>query len=114
MNDDTVMVTRIGELIAEGRRVRASARPGEGLSTEDRRLLAELETEKDRFWDQLRRRRSRRYFGDETDGVNTPRVAPPRSVSRRGLAGRRPSGRDQLANDHTSRVSLTRDRRHLE
>ena len=90
MNDDTAMVTRIGELIAEGRRVRASVPPGEGLSTEDRRLLAELEAEKDRFWDQLRTRRSRRYFGEEADGAVTTRVGPPRAMSKRGLVGRRP------------------------
>jgi hypothetical protein len=93
MADDTAIVTRIGELIEEGRRVRASAPRGEGLSTEERRLLAELEAEQDRFWDQLRRRRSRRYFGDQADEVATTRVGPPRAMSRRGLTGRRPSER---------------------
>ena len=111
MNDDTAMVTRIGELIAEGRRVRASVPPGEGLSTEDRRLLAELEAEKDRFWDQLRTRRSRRYFGDGVDGADTPRVGPPRAMSKRGLARRGPSGRGQLAKNSGSGASATSDRR---
>jgi hypothetical protein len=90
MDNDLAVISRIGELVAEARRLRARVPRGEGLTTEDRHSLAELEAKMEECWEQLRRRRSRRYFGDEANRQSTsrPTTAPRRVVPKRGLAGR--------------------------
>jgi hypothetical protein len=90
MNDDKVLVTRISDLVAEARRVRAGASRGEGLTSEENLLLAELEAQTESCWDQLRRRRSRRYFGDGSNPIASDgrAVGPRRTSSKRGLTAR--------------------------
>lgn len=65
---DRSILARIGEMVAVERRLRSrleEADPAE--ATRDRQHLRDLETELDRCWDLLRRRRASEEFGENPD-----------------------------------------------
>lgn len=70
--DDTL--TRIEQLIAEERELRAQA-TGTGLSDNEQKRLKNLQQRLDQYWDLLRRRRASAEFGGNPDQVE------PRPVS---------------------------------
>lgn len=63
--DDTEIIHRIGELVAEERDLRG--RVSGGLVEDDRERLTRLETQLDQCWDLLRQRRAKEEFGEDPD-----------------------------------------------
>jgi exopolyphosphatase/pppGpp-phosphohydrolase len=72
VDDDSGTITRIDELVAEQHRLRAGNLQGHRLTAKDQRKLADLQSRLDHCWELLRRRRSRRYFGQDTNSFTTP------------------------------------------
>ena len=68
MADDDVH-THIEALVAEEHRLWEHESSGNG-SDEDRRRLAEIKVELDRYWDLLRQRRARRRAGEDPEGAS--------------------------------------------
>jgi Rad3-related DNA helicase len=64
--DESEIIGRIDELIAEEHALRARA-VGQGLSAEERQRLERLEGRLDQCWDLLRQRRARAEFGENPD-----------------------------------------------
>lgn len=64
--EDREIVTRIGELADEERRLE-DAHAGEGLSGDQRRRLDDLQETLDRLWDLLRQRRALRRVGQDPE-----------------------------------------------
>jgi len=62
-SDDTATLSRIDELVAAIREVRAGISLAHPLTARDQGLVADLQAELDDHWHVLRRRRSDRYFG---------------------------------------------------
>ena len=68
--DDTTVLSRINELVAEEERLLESSRGTEGLSeAEDARLKA-VEVALDQCWDLLRQRRAKRHAGQDPDDAH--------------------------------------------
>jgi hypothetical protein len=70
-SEDTATISRIDELVAEIRRVRAGISLGHRLSSADQHHLADLQTELDDHWNIMRRRRSDRYFRRDPKNITT-------------------------------------------
>jgi hypothetical protein len=68
MADDDEVHTHIEALVAEEHRLWARESSGNG-SDDDRRRLAEIKVELDRYWDLLRRRRSAEDAGSDPEQV---------------------------------------------
>ena len=66
MKDDDVQ-NHIEALVAEEHRLFAAAEQQGHETEEDRRRLAEIRVQLDRYWDLLRRRRAQREFGMDPD-----------------------------------------------
>ncbi len=66
MEDDTIL-ERIDDLVQEVHDLQERAAEDDGLDAGDAVLLRELEVERDRCWDLLRRRRALRSVGDDPD-----------------------------------------------
>ncbi len=66
--DDTTVLARIHELVAEEKELRATHR-GQGLVGDDRRRLETIERQLDQCWDLLRQRRAREEFGEDPDAA---------------------------------------------
>jgi Protein of unknown function (DUF2630) len=64
--DDSKIIGRIDELIAEERELRGQA-TGHGLTDEQKERLEQLEARLDQCWDLLRQRRARAEFGENPD-----------------------------------------------
>ena len=64
--DDTTILDRIHDLVAEEKRLRDS-HAGRGLSAPDRQRLEALERQLDQAWDLLRQRRARAELGENPD-----------------------------------------------
>ena len=68
---DADTISQIDELVAEQHRVRAQVSLANPLTADDRRHLDDLQAKVDEHWSVLRRRRSRRYLGEDPDSVAT-------------------------------------------
>jgi hypothetical protein len=64
--DDTTILDRIHDLVAEEKRLRDS-HAGRGLTGPDRQRLEALERQLDQAWDLLRQRRAREELGENPD-----------------------------------------------
>lgn len=66
---DEGILTRIGDLVAAEREMRAAA-GNHGLGPDEQRRLDRLEVELDQCWDLLSQRRALREFGEDPDGAH--------------------------------------------
>jgi hypothetical protein len=66
MDDDTIL-DRIDDLVREVHDLQQRAAEDDGLDAGDAVLLRELEIQRDRCWDLLRRRRALRNAGGDPD-----------------------------------------------
>jgi hypothetical protein len=64
--DDTDIISHIGQLADEERTLEETHR-ADGLSSDDRKRLDELQVTLDRLWDLLRQRRALRDAGKDPD-----------------------------------------------
>ena len=64
MNESDVL-GRIGDLVAEELMLRDRAGDGQGLDDSERGRLRELEEQLDQCWDLLRQRRAKEEFGED-------------------------------------------------
>ena len=67
--DDTALLSRINDLVAEEERLLESSRGTDGLSEADDARLKAVEVALDQCWDLLRRRRAKRHAGQDPDEV---------------------------------------------
>lgn len=67
--DDQQVLTRIDELVQEEERL-LHAHENEGLSSEDRARMEEIQVQLDKAWDYLRQRRSLRQYGENPDDAS--------------------------------------------
>jgi hypothetical protein len=65
--DDTVVLSRINELVAEEEKLLESSRGTDGLSDADDARLKSVEVALDQCWDLLRQRRAKRHAGQDPD-----------------------------------------------
>lgn len=65
--DDESILGRIDELVQQVHDLQERAAEDDGLDAGDAVLLRDLETERDRCWDLLRRRRALREAGGDPD-----------------------------------------------
>ena len=65
--DDTTVLSRINELVAEEERLLESSRGTDGLSEADDARLKDVEVALDQCWDLLRQRRAKRHAGQDPD-----------------------------------------------
>ena len=65
--DDERILDRIDDLVQEVHDLQARAADDDGLDAGDAVLLRDLEVERDRCWDLLRRRRALRIAGGDPD-----------------------------------------------
>lgn len=68
--DDAEIVKQIDRLVDEEHRLERD-HVGRGLSPDDQARLVEVQTQLDRCWDLLRRRRARRAAGLDPDSLET-------------------------------------------
>ncbi len=68
---DSQLVQRIDELVEEEHRLERGHASEEGLSTEQRDRLGQLEVQLDQAWDLLRQRRARRRAGLDPSDAKT-------------------------------------------
>jgi hypothetical protein len=68
MTDDRQIIEEIGRLADEERRLE-EAHTGEGLSSDERKRLDELQVTLDRMWDLLRQRRALRSAGGDPESA---------------------------------------------
>jgi hypothetical protein len=68
VKDDDVQ-DHIEALVAEEHRLYAAAQAQGRETDEDRRRLAEIRVQLDRYWDLLRQRRAQREFGQDPDAT---------------------------------------------
>jgi hypothetical protein len=68
MQDDDVQ-NHIEALVAEEHRLYTAAAQQGHETEEDRRRLAEVRVQLDRYWDLLRRRRAQREYGQDPDAA---------------------------------------------
>lgn len=66
MDDDSIL-DRIDDLVHEVHELQERAAEDDGLAADDAVLLRQLEVERDRCWDLLRRRRARRDAGHDPE-----------------------------------------------
>lgn len=66
MADESIF-SRIDDLVAEERGLRAKLAGGEISADEEQARLAQLEADLDQCWDLLRQRRAKREFGGDPD-----------------------------------------------
>jgi hypothetical protein len=66
MADESIF-SRIDDLVAEERDLRAKLAAGEISADEEHTRLAQLEADLDQCWDLLRQRRAKREFGGDPD-----------------------------------------------
>jgi hypothetical protein len=71
MVDHADVLDRIRRLMEEEQRLRAEHGDGHAMTRPERERLQLLETELDRCWDLLRRRRARAEFGLDPDAAGT-------------------------------------------
>jgi hypothetical protein len=67
MSDDKSIISRIDDLVAEEKDLRAKHAAGEINDTDEHARLKAVEVELDQCWDLLRQRRARREFGENPD-----------------------------------------------
>ncbi|HEY9475185.1 MAG TPA: DUF2630 family protein [Mycobacteriales bacterium] len=67
--EDSKILERIGELVAEEHQLRSQA-AGTGLDEESSNRLRLLERHLDQCWDLLRQRRARDEFGEDPDATH--------------------------------------------
>jgi hypothetical protein len=67
MSDDKSIISRIDDLVAEEKNLRAKHAAGQISDADEHARLKAVEVELDQCWDLLRQRRARREFGDNPD-----------------------------------------------
>jgi Protein of unknown function (DUF2630) len=76
-NPDNPALTRIHDLVAEEKALRAQLQHGDISASEEHERLRRVETELDQCWDLLRQRRALRETGGDPSGAT---VRPPDQV----------------------------------
>jgi len=67
--DDSQLIARIGELVAEEHRLEREIAAEPSVDARARQRVADLEVALDQCWDLLRQRRARRRAGEDPDAA---------------------------------------------